>query len=473
MIIELFFFDEWSLLFGLAVALLGFVWAPKTWTPGELVSAAAMNTNIRDHLNESLRVQSTTSTGSQNNLAIEGPFAVLRCNNASALTITGMLIDSGNLNGAKILIEPLAETVTLKHQHTGSSSDNRIIIPDEQDLILEAFDRVALIYDGTTSRWRAGTPARHMIEHRVNLLADPTFLIWPEGDSSDPAHWRKSGTGAAIARETTIKKLGAFSAKLTYGSAVAYLDQDVFPTGDYDQGLDEQPFSCGAFVYAAAADAYIGLEDGSGNEVNNWSSAHPGGSVWKWLKASFITDPAATKITFRAKKSGTGDLYIAFPTVVKGIVPPSGPCWPRVVRGAFAPTLAGNPLSAGTDLWRGSLQRPFIVDDVQIHTLTDVSGQAMILDINQWDGAAWQSMFQSASRPQVAVSASAGGDQPDATTYAYRCFKACFGTGISDAMLNIDCDQAASSGGKNPTLFIRFLAFMRPQELLLSYNSVN
>ena len=151
--------DWWPFL-----ALLGFVWAPKTWTPGELVSAAAMNTNIRDHLNESLRTQITVLTGSQNNFALEGPFAYVKGNNAAPLTITGALIDSGNVDGAKVIIEALNSTVTFKHQNASSTTSNRIITADGNDLVLAAFGRALMVYDGTASRWRvnrasSGLPA--------------------------------------------------------------------------------------------------------------------------------------------------------------------------------------------------------------------------------------------------------------------------------------------------------------------------
>ena len=134
--------------------LVGFVWAPKTWTPGELVSAAALNTNIRDHLNEGLRTQATTLTGSQDDFALDGPFAYLKCNNASALTVTGALIDSGNVDGARVIVEALNSTVTFKDQDGGSATANRIITPSSADLILAADGRALMVYDGTASRWR-------------------------------------------------------------------------------------------------------------------------------------------------------------------------------------------------------------------------------------------------------------------------------------------------------------------------------
>ncbi len=136
------------------ILFLGFVWAPKTWTPGELVSAAALNTNIRDHLNESLRTQATTLTAVQNNFALEGPFAYLQCNNAADLHLTGFLVDGGNVDGARVIIEALSENVTLYHQSANSATSNRLITPDAANLVLAAFGRALLIYDGTASRWR-------------------------------------------------------------------------------------------------------------------------------------------------------------------------------------------------------------------------------------------------------------------------------------------------------------------------------
>lgn len=151
---------------------IAFVWAPKSWIPGELVSAAALNTNIRDHLNESLRTQATALTGTQNNLALDGPFAYLKCNNASALTITGALIDGGNVDGAKIIIDALNSTVTLKDQDAGSTTSNRIITATGGDLLIATPERLLLVYDGTAERWRTGATLR---EHDKIGIGTPTI----------------------------------------------------------------------------------------------------------------------------------------------------------------------------------------------------------------------------------------------------------------------------------------------------------
>lgn len=473
MMIDMIFDWVWRLDWWPFVALLGFVWAPKTWTPGELVSAAAMNTNIRDHLNESLRVQTTALTGTQNNFAVEGPFAYLQCTNASALVITGALIDSGNVNGAKIFVEALDARVSFTNQGAGSTTSNRILTADAEDLVLETYDRVLLIYDGTNERWRAVHTARSLVEKSLgdeNLLANPNFIIWPAGDTADPSHWYSSGAGSSIQRcgtglADTKRKHGIFCARLRYGAATAYLDQNILPAADYDDGFDGSYFSVGVWVWTDSSDAKVGFDDG---DTPGYSAAHAGDSAWEWMTFTFQIGGAATQIVFRNKLNAAGDMYVSWPSVVKGKVPPAEPLFCPVVRSSICPTLSGNPLAAGVYVWGQCFGRPFIVEDVQIECISVTTGQKMVLDINQWAGA-WQSMFT--TKPEVALGASRGGEQPDGT-YQYRCFEAGFGTSITNALIGIDVDQAATGGGKNPTVAIRILGFRRPQEALLGYNSV-
>ena len=314
---------------------------------------------------------------------------------------------------------------------------------------------------------RSGWEALDEGLHAVNLLADPTYLIWPAGDAADPAHWVSSGAGVTIGREVTIVKAGVTSAQLTYAAATVYLDQDILPAGDYDDYFDGKDFSFGAWIWSDSIDAKIGIDDGSDN---SYSDTHAGDSAWEWLTGTHTIDASATEINFRHKLAAAGDLYSSWPTVIKGSIPPMEPFWPRVIRGSLSTTLAGDPLGTGTELWAGTLGRPFIVQDVQIEAISDNSvDQAMILDVNQWNGSAWVSMFS--TKPEIAANVRSGGEQPDGT-YQMRCFKAGFGTTNAFARIGIDCDQAAVSGAKNPTVFIRALQFQRPQEILLGFDSV-
>ena len=99
-------------------------------------------------------VQTTTSTGTQDNFAItSGPTAIyLRCNNATALTLTGFATPSA---GKRIEIVCIgAGRVTLANA-TGSSAANQVITGFGANLVLEAaLGRATLLYDGTTARWR-------------------------------------------------------------------------------------------------------------------------------------------------------------------------------------------------------------------------------------------------------------------------------------------------------------------------------
>ena len=158
--------DWWWLL----PPLLGFVWAPKSWSPGELVTAASMNTNIRDHLNEGLRTQTTSLTGAQNNFTLDGPFSYVKCTNTSALILTGALIDSGNVDGARVIVEALDGDVTFKNQNTSSATANRFITPHAGDVDLRKDQRALLVYDTGNTRWRVNNLGERLALLGVGLL---------------------------------------------------------------------------------------------------------------------------------------------------------------------------------------------------------------------------------------------------------------------------------------------------------------
>ncbi len=118
-------------------------------------------------------VAATTSTGTQNDFApgIVGT-TLLRCANASGLTITGL---APGTNGEIVeIISVGAGTVTITDQDTGSALANRIIT-NRGTLILPAgAASVILVYDATggsptTSRWRVLT---------TRGIQEPQCLAW-------------------------------------------------------------------------------------------------------------------------------------------------------------------------------------------------------------------------------------------------------------------------------------------------------
>lgn len=163
--------------------ILALTWAPRTWTPGELVTAANMNLHMRDHLNALRATQATTVTGAQNNFAIDGPFVYLLCSNTTRVTFNGLLAPGGNVDGARIVVEALSEEVVFDHEASGSTSSNRILTPDSELARIRASSptsRAMLLYDGTALRWRLSLittvimPEARVTEHFIgaNIVND-------------------------------------------------------------------------------------------------------------------------------------------------------------------------------------------------------------------------------------------------------------------------------------------------------------
>lgn len=98
-------------------------------------------------------VQTTTSTGTVNDFALTTSAAVLRLNNATALTLTGI---SAGVDGQVVdLVAVGAGDIAFNNENAGSAAANRIITGNALTLNLTAgTGRVRLVYDGTTTRWR-------------------------------------------------------------------------------------------------------------------------------------------------------------------------------------------------------------------------------------------------------------------------------------------------------------------------------
>lgn len=100
--------------------------------------------------------QTTTSTGTQDNVSLTGAVTYLRCNNASALTISGFTVaGSAPQAGDVVIIDNVGtSTVRVLHENTGSTAANRIICPSTNGQIIGAKGRMVCVYDDTTDRWR-------------------------------------------------------------------------------------------------------------------------------------------------------------------------------------------------------------------------------------------------------------------------------------------------------------------------------
>lgn len=140
-------------------------------------------------------IQTTTSTGSVNDFALNGSPAgsgftystmVLRCNNASSLFITGF---SSGVGGQRLIVLAVGGgDVFLSHQSLSSTASNRMINLQTMELtpLVHGTGVAEFVYDDTTFRWR-------MI--RAEMGSYGTYTPTWTGNSSNPAIGNGTLTG--------------------------------------------------------------------------------------------------------------------------------------------------------------------------------------------------------------------------------------------------------------------------------------
>lgn len=137
-----------------------------------------------------------------------------------------------------------------------------------------------------------------------NLLQDwGNFEDWESGVSAAPTEFVLTGTGAAVARESTIIKKGTYSAKVTFGSADAQLYHD---HPDWELYLGRK-MKLGFWVNTAVVNqARIKIDDGVGSSQ---SSYHTGGGGYEFLTVEHDMDAAATRLRVICFVDTTGVAY--------------------------------------------------------------------------------------------------------------------------------------------------------------------
>ena len=447
----------------------GFVWAPKTWTPGELVTAASMNTNIRDHLNETLRSQTSASTGLQNNFALDGPFAYVKLNNASALVITGALIDSGNIDGARVIFEAINLPVTLSHQSSSSSSSNRFINDTGGDIVLGTTERAFLFYDTANTRWRVGKASTGAIAQTLgakNLHPDPYILFWAAGDAAAPSGSTLAKDGnSALARNTTTYKFGGMAPQLKLGTTATISTSVRWPIfSSLPVSWRGKTIGYGAWLYTATAGlGQIWIADG-GTDGTTYSNPHSGGGGWEWISGTHTITGDATELSIYVASvisgQGASEVWTIFDgkTITKGPSAPTDTVAPITVEGLLYPGVIKGNAAVATRVFDFDARQPFIVLNTSLRVITAPTGAALIVDVNHWDGSIFQSMHS--TKPQIAATAFNGGADPDGT-YRYRCFDGRKNAeSITDCILTADVDQIGSTvKGEDLQIMIAVMQF--------------
>jgi hypothetical protein len=142
-------------------------------------------------------IQTTTSTGTVNDFALTTGANVLRCNNATALTLTGFT--AGTDGQSLIVVSIGAGQVNLSHQ-TGSTAANQLINFATSGVtpLAAGVGWAQYVYDATTARWR-------LVSHEQGAWITPTYAsgnytaatgTWTvdSGDVTTQAYWLKGRT---------------------------------------------------------------------------------------------------------------------------------------------------------------------------------------------------------------------------------------------------------------------------------------
>jgi len=332
-----------------------------------------------------------------------------------------------------------------------------------------SWDKTKPVEDGLyiSGDLRANFAAMEYFQPR-NCLLDPLTLIWAGGDSTFPTHYNASGGGSPTYTRisATHLKVGPYSLSITPGTGAANVNQNILDVGDFDTDLRGEYFSAGAWVKSSSAsDARIRIWDGLGGS-EGYSSYHTGGGAFEWLSVTRRLDGSTADRVVYAMETTAAIGYFSGSTVIAGpIAPQQFIPGMQVIGSAHFPLfgdLDDHSTTANGFYYPG---RPGRVEFTQLVTETGPTGQALIVDVNTWDGSAWTTMYS--TKPQIAAAAIAGGAAPDGT-YARRCLRELSGATLSAGTgMRIDLDQVGSSeSGEDLTIDVRILQFQRPWEAL-------
>lgn len=306
----------------------------------------------------------------------------------------------------------------------------------------------------------------------VNLLGDPTFVCWPGANESVlQGYWHFDGIGTGTARRATGNyKFNGMCSKMAYGDQTLTMYQEVLSTNTDMTPFKSRYVSAGCWVLGTAT-GVIRINDG---DDQSDSDAHPGDNAWHWLSVTHQISTSATKLRFEYVAASAGNGFCDGATMVFGPVPPPDYLPGMVREDPLNVQIHGNPVSTGLEVLVDHTQ-PFVVRNVALLVSSTPAGQALIIDVNQWNGSAWQSMYS--TRPQVAIAAFDGYKVPEGT-YKYSCFNP--GGDVADAdspnyksdgaHMSINVDQAPTSGGKNPNICITTLRWHRPLDQFMEFN---
>lgn len=143
-------------------------------TTGTIINNSE-KTTLYDQIDGRWSELTTTSTGTQNNFSITSggiEADVLRCNNASLLTLTGIVAPASPVKpGKKLIVYSVgAGRVDLAHENGSSTAANRFVnqATSAASSLAPGKGWAVYVYDDAADRWR-------MIAHDQGAFITPTF----------------------------------------------------------------------------------------------------------------------------------------------------------------------------------------------------------------------------------------------------------------------------------------------------------
>jgi hypothetical protein len=322
------------------------------------------------------------------------------------------------------------------------------------------------------------------------------YPIWPAGDTSAPAYHRLTGAGAAIARAgtglaDTNKKFGEFCAKVTPGGgAVAVFEQRLVQAASFGKfgWLKGRYFAAAVWVKASSANAVrLGIYDGVGTTystttmpivdatLTGWHSGSgsggPDSDGWELLYAVrqlASGGSPATELALRVEgNAGSNAFYVDALAGIPGEIPPDYPMQGDEYDGplfgwGFPGTIATVTGSIGD--WRPEVDKPCLVNWARARIGTAPGGQDVRLDLKK-NGST--SLFAAATDFKIVAGASSGNAEPNASSYASRCFAQ------GDYIASEISQVGSSPAGSGLSVVAYGIRFRRPQDRLVARTEID